>query len=410
MTPAPRVALFCETYHEINGVALTVRQLVAYAKRKNLPLLAIHGGKLPGTSNDGSVRRIELKRSWLSVGIERDLQFDFAFCRHYWTVREELQQFRPDVIHITSPGELGELGVVLSRKLQIPLLASWHTNFHQFAARRLQKLIGFLPTGVTQPTVAWSQDKGLRLLLWFYRFAEVTLAPTEPQVAWLEKELGKPSFLMPRGVDPELFNPKHRTVNDGLLRLGFVGRITPEKGVRLLQKIEQALLESGLKDFRILVVGAGSEVAWLRRRLRHGDFPGVLRGEELARAYANMDLFVFPSRTDTFGNVVQEAAASGVPAVVTNEGGPRHLVAHGVTGYIAEQDWEFVARVVELAHDRKALKRLGQAAREKMAGISWDAAFEKTYAAYQYCLLKKTAAPTVPESARAARASADIGR
>jgi phosphatidylinositol alpha 1,6-mannosyltransferase len=403
MTAAPRVALFCETYHEINGVALTARQLVAYAKRKNFPLLAIHGGKLPGTSDEGSVRRVELKRSWLSVGIERDLEFDFAFCRYAPRIREELEKFRPDVIHITSPGELGELGVYLSRKLRIPLAASWHTNFHQFAARRLQKLMGFLPARITRPTVTWSQEKGLRLLLWFYRFAEVTLAPTAPQVAWLEKELGKPSFLMPRGVDPEQFNPKHRTVNDGTLRFGFVGRVTPEKGVRLLRKIEQALLESGLKDFRILVVGAGSEVAWLKRRLKHGEFTGVLRGEELARAYANMDLFVFPSRTDTFGNVVQEAAASAVPAVVTNEGGPRHLVAHGETGYIMEQDCDFVTRVVDLAHDREALKRLGKAAREKMAGISWDAAFEKTYAAYHYCLPKKKA-PAIHESAKAAQA------
>lgn len=407
MTAAPRVALFCETYHEINGVALTARQLVAYAKRKEFPLLAIHGGKLPGISVEGSVRRIELKRSWLSVGIERDLEFDFAFWRYLRQIREELQEFRPDVIHIVSPGELGELGVYLSRKLQIPLAASWHTNFHQFAARRLQKLIGFLPGRTTRPMVAWSQEKGLRLLLWFYRFAKVTLAPTPPQVAWLEKELGKPSFLMPRGVDPEQFNPKHRTVNDGTLRLGFVGRVTPEKGVRLLRKIEQALLESGLKDFRILVVGAGSEITWLKRRLKHGEFTGVLRGEELARAYANMDLFVFPSRTDTFGNVVQEAAASGVPAVVTNEGGPRHLVAHAETGYIVEQDWEFVARVVELAQDREALKRLGKAAREKMAGISWDAAFEKTYAAYHFCLPKKKQESAIQEKARA---QASMGR
>jgi phosphatidylinositol alpha 1,6-mannosyltransferase len=409
MTPVPRVALFCETYHEINGVALTARQLVAYARRQNFPLLAIHGGKHPGAFNEGSIRRIELKRSWLSVGIERDLEFDFAFSRYYWKIREELREFRPDVIHIVSPGELGELGVLLSRKLQIPLAASWHTNFHQFAARRLQKLLGFLPSDTAQRAATWLQEKGLRLLLWFYRFAEVTLAPTETQVAWLQSELRKPSFLMPRGVDPELFNPKRRTVNDGTLRLGFVGRITPEKGVRLLRKIEQALLESGIKDFRILVVGAGSEVAWLKRRLRHGEFPGVLRGEDLARAYANMDLFVFPSRTDTFGNVIQEAAASGVPAVVTNEGGPRHLVVQGVTGYIAAQDSEFVVKVVELAHDRDALKRLGTAAREKVAGISWDSAFEQTYTAYEYCLPKKKATAPVEENARAASAGAKLG-
>jgi phosphatidylinositol alpha 1,6-mannosyltransferase len=405
MTRVPRVALLCETYHEINGVALTARQLVAYAKRHNFPLLAIHGGKIPGSHEEGSVRQLELKRSWLSVGIERDLDFDFAFCRYSDRIRKELLTFQPDVIHITSPGELGELGVYLSYQLKIPLVASWHTNFHQFAARRLQKLIGFLPSKMVRPTVAWSQQRGLRVLLWFYGFARVTLAPTPPQVEWLAKELGKPSFLMPRGVDPEQFNPKHRTLNDRILRLGFVGRVTPEKGVRLLRKIEQALLESGLEEFRIIVVGDGSEVGWLKRRLKHGEFTGVLRGGELAQAYANMDLFVFPSKTDTFGNVVQEAAASAVPAVVTNEGGPRFLVVNGETGYIAEQDSEFVAKVVELAHNRVLLKRLGSAAREKMAGISWDAAFEKTYAAYRHCLQEQEQAQVVPEQAKMAHAN-----
>ncbi|MGB7437930.1 MAG: glycosyltransferase [Candidatus Acidiferrum sp.] len=404
MTQVPRVALMCETFQEINGVALTARQLVAYARRHNFPLLAIHGGKQPGVYAEGSVRRVELKRSWLSMGIERDLEFDFAFWRYSKRIRGELQQFQPDVIHITSPGELGELGAYLSRKLNVPLVASWHTNFHQFAARRLQKLIGFLPAKMSRPVVAWSQERGLRLLLWFYGFAAVTLAPTTTQVEWLEKELGKPSFLMPRGVDSEQFHPKHRTVNDGILRLGFVGRVTPEKGVRLFRRIEQALLENGVGDFRIVIVGAGSEVAWLKRRLKHAEFTGILRGEELARAYANMDVFVFPSRTDTYGNVIQEAAASAVPAVVTNEGGPRYLVVPGETGYIAEEDTEFVERVVELARNADLRTRLGRAARERMAGISWDAAFEKTYAAYQHCLPGNAQARALAQSAGVARA------
>jgi glycosyltransferase involved in cell wall biosynthesis len=232
----------------------------------------------------------------------------------------------------------------------------------------------------------------LRLLLWFYRFATVTLAPTPAQVTWLETELKRPSFLMPRGVDGEQFHPRHRTAKDGMLRLGFVGRVTPEKGVRLLRQVEKALEANGLDDFRIVVVGDGSEVGWLKRRLKRGQFTGVLRGEDLARAYANLDIFVFPSRTDTFGNVVQEAAASEVPAVVTNEGGPRHLVVPGTTGYVAETDQEFVSKVVELARDAHRRKQMGKAARERMASTSWDAAFEKTYRAYRYCAPQNAAA------------------
>jgi phosphatidylinositol alpha 1,6-mannosyltransferase len=125
------------------------------------------------------------------VGIERDLEYDFFFWRYAKRIRKELLSFQPDVIHITSPGELGQLGVYLSHQLTIPLVASWHTNFHQFAARRFEKLIGFLPGKISRPVVACSQDQGLRVLLWFYNFAEVTLAATLPQVIWLEKELGK---------------------------------------------------------------------------------------------------------------------------------------------------------------------------------------------------------------------------
>jgi hypothetical protein len=147
----------------------------------------------------------------------------------------------------------------------------------------------------------------------------------------------------------------------------------------------QELVRRGLDDFRITIVGDGSEVAWLKRRLKHGEFTGVLRGEGLAGAYANMDLFVFPSRTDTFGNVVQEAAASGVPSVVTNEGGPKHLVVPGKTGLIAETNAEFVARVVE-------------AARENVSGVSWDAAFEKTYRAYRACLPREAVESTVQKN------------
>jgi phosphatidylinositol alpha 1,6-mannosyltransferase len=388
MTREPRVALFCETFHEINGVALTVRQLVAFAKRQSRPLLAVHGGKNPTAEDDGSVRRVELQRARLSIGIDSDLEYDLFFWRYLPRIRREIMAFQPDVIHITSPGEFGQIGAYLANKLKIPLAASWHTNFHQFAARRLQKMIGFLPKRMADPPVAWSEARALKFLLWFYGRAAVTLAPTASQVQRLEQELHRPSFLMPRGVDCELFHPNNRTVEDGTLRLGFVGRITPEKGVRLFREIERALEGAGHRDFQMSFVGDGSEVGWLKQNVKHGEFLGVQRGEELASAYANMDLFVFPSKTDTFGNVIQESAASQVASVVTDEGGPQHLVVHGITGAIARSDEDFVRNVVELCADREKLRAMGVAAREKILGTSWDAAFEKTYAAYRHCLPK----------------------
>jgi glycosyltransferase involved in cell wall biosynthesis len=111
-----------------------------------------------------------------------------------------------------------------------------------------------------------------------------------------------------------------------------------------------------------------------------------------------MDLFAFPSRTDTFGNVIQEAAASGVPSVVTNEGGPKHLVAHGETGFVAETDEEFLARVVELARDPETLRKMGAAARERVLGASWDKAFDQVYLAYEHCVRISKQTDAVPEA------------
>ena len=384
MIAGPRVALFCETFQEINGVALTARQLVAFARSSGRPFLAIHGGAGVARFVEGCVARLELPRGPLSFAIESDLRYDLWLWRHAAVVRRALEEFRPDVIHVTSPGEFGQLGAYFAKRLKIPLVASWHTNLHQFAGRRLEQFLRILPAACSRLCCRAAERLALLAILQFYKMAAVTLAPTAEQVAWLAAAAGKKSFLMARGVDPEKFSPAHRTVNDGTLRLGYVGRVTPEKRVRFLVEIERALVAAGWNDFAFLVVGDGSEREWLERNLTHGIFTGVLREHKLAEAYANMDLFVFPSRTDTYGNVIQEAAASGVPAIVTGEGGPKNLVVEGKTGFVAESDEEFIGRILQLVRDRDALRVMGVAARENMGGVSWDAAFEMTYAAYRY--------------------------
>jgi len=134
-----------------------------------------------------------------------------------------------------------------------------------------------------------------------------------------------------------------------------------------------------------LIVGHGAEEGWLRERLPRAEIPGVLKGEELSRAYANMDLFVFPSHTDTFGNVVLEAMASGVPAIVTPDGGPCTIVRNGGTGRIV-QDGEFAAAVAGVLGDPRRHAEMRIAAREKALKMSWDAVFEGVYAGYEELL------------------------
>ena len=385
MTSHPRVALFGETFHEVNGAALTARQLVEFAKRRARPFLTVLPGPRVSQSQDGSVTHLELPRSWASFGIERDLRYDLFLWRHRAAVRRALAAFRPELIHIFSPGEFGQLGAYLAHSLGVPLVASWHTNLHQFAARRLRKLLAFVPVRYSERWSAWAEQAALLLILRFYRIARVTLAPTPDQVRWLAQLTGRPSFLMPRGVDCDQFQPNRRTVRDGIFRLGYVGRVTPEKNVRLLADIERALLAAGHRNFSILVVGDGSERSWLEHNLSRGVFTGILRGPLLAEAYANIDLFVFPSHTDTYGNVVQEAAASGVPAIVTADGGPQHLVTPGITGFIAKDDPTLIETVLQAIAQPERLRTMGAAAREGMLNTSWDSALEMTYAAYRYC-------------------------
>src|SRR5262249_34052282 len=177
------------------------------------------------------------------------------------------------------------------------------------------------------------------------------------------------------------------------------GRLTPEKNVRLLAELERGLIEAGASDFRFLIVGEGSERAWLERRLRRAEFTGVLRGEALARAYASLDLFVFPSQTDTFGNVVLEAQASGVPCLVSSCGGPKSVIQtiqtggqsggqSGVSGMVADGARGFLSATLNLMSQPERLNRMREAALARAREFSWESVFEQVYQAYEDCLLR----------------------
>ena len=194
---------------------------------------------------------------------------------------------------------------------------------------------------------------------------------------------------MQRGVDTELFSPLHRTrkESDSTIVLGYVGRLSIEKNVALLARVERELGAMGVVGVRFLVAGHGSEEAAMRKELAQAEFAGVLRGAALAEAYANMDVLVFPSHTDTFGNVVLEALASGVPAVVTPDGGPKYIVRDGETGFVTGDD-HFAGAVAELVKDRARLEQMRLSAREYALGCSWDAVFDRVYAGYETAMVR----------------------
>jgi phosphatidylinositol alpha 1,6-mannosyltransferase len=329
------------------------------------------------------VTTLELNRSWASFPLDRDLYWDLLLSRHRNWVIDQVREFRPDLIHITSPGDFGVLGFWVSKSLGIPLVASWHTNLHAYASERLQKALSFLPRGLRASIGAAAENLSLNAVMRFYRLAHFVLAPNQEMVDQLRVRTQRPAYLMAHGVDAAHFSPARRTRTDGQFSIGYVGRLTPEKNVRWFCELEGSLLAAGQQDFRLVLVGDGSEREWLKRHLQFAELPGVLHGDSLAAAYADMDIFVFPSRTDTFGLVVLEAMASGVPVVVSPETGARVQVQNGVAGFLAE---DFTDSVLQLMRDEGLRHRMGAGARRLACSRDWAIVFEDLYQTYDAAL------------------------
>ncbi len=384
----PRVAFFPDAYEEVNGVAAIARQYTGWAAREGLPMLCVHaGGAHARLSGRGSVERLELPRGPLAFAIEQDLRYDPLFLRHFIAAERAVRRFRPDLVHITGPSDAGLLGALLARKLGVPMVASWHTNVHEYAVKRAYWLLRRLPDGPRRAAAARIEGTALAGSLRLYRAAALTLAPNEELCALLRARTGRPCRVTPAGVDTELFSPARRTAprpeQSRWYTLGFVGRLSVEKNVAALPKIAETLRKRGFGNVRFLIVGHGSEEQALRLALPNGRFTGVLRGEALAEAFANMDLFVFPSHTDTFGMVVLEAMASGVPAVVTPDGGPAHIVRASNGGGVVARDEQFCEAIGELLADAAARRAMGDRGRAYALQAGWDAIFRATYAAYE---------------------------
>lgn len=381
----PRVAYFPDSFHEVNGVAHTSRHFEAFARRRNLPFLCVRaGGRSQAITEEDNVWTLELPRGFLSFALEKDLRFDPAFLRHIPLIGEVLERFEPDLIHITGPSEVGMLGAGLAHHLGLPLAASWHTNVHEYAARRANWFLRLLPQRQSQATEQSIEDMAMTVAAGFYALAGVLFAPNPELCRQLERSTGRPCHLMPRGVDAAVFHPakRRRSPQDSEAVLGFVGRLSVEKNVAHLVRVQEEMERMDFKNFHFLIVGHGAEENWLRERLPRAEFTGVLMGKELSTAYANMDIFVFPSHTDTFGNVVLEALASGVPAIVTPDGGPRTIVREGETGRIVP-DEGFAEAVSGILGDPVKHAVMRQAARAYALTSSWDSVFEGVYKGYE---------------------------
>ena len=378
----PRVALFADTFHEANGVATICRELTRFARQRGLPFLCVRAGHRAGIQSDGALTTLELKRSALSFPVDYDLRFDPLLSRHKALVEKHVRLFRPDLIHITGPGDFGLLGWWVGHSLCIPRVASWHTNLHEYAGRRLQNTFSMLPSSWSRRISTAGENRALTELLRFYRRPHFLMAPNQTMVDLLTDRTRKPVFFMPHGVDLDRFSPALRSPAPRPFTIGYVGRLTPEKNVRLFVDLERQLTAAGRADVRLLLIGDGSERMWLARHLRNASLPGITRGEPLARAYADMDAFVFPSETDTFGLVLLEALASGVPVIAGPAAAARIDLRDGVEGMIAATNADFTRAVLHLMSNQSRRAEMSAAARQLAERHGWPQVFDQVYENY----------------------------
>lgn len=362
-----RIALFTGAYNHIaDGVSLTLNRLVAYLERTGAEVLVLaptvaqppvrHAGTLVPVPSIAAPGRPEYR---VSLGLPA-------------SVRERLAAFDPTLFHIATPDVLGFKALRLAERWNVPVVASYHTHFSSYL-----KYYGF---GAAEPLL-W------KYLRYFYGKCRHIYVPSPSMADVLRSNgIAHGLHLWQRGVETSRFNPGRRSLawrrslglSDDEVVVSFIGRLVWEKGLHLFAEVVEGLEARGIPH-RSLIVGDGPARAELQARLPRTIFTGYLGGDALATAYASSDVFLFPSDTETFGNVTLEAMASGLPAVCADATGSNALVEHGATGFLAPpgDGPAFLDYVARLVTDRPLRERMGRAALAHAQTFEWDAVLSR---------------------------------
>jgi glycosyltransferase involved in cell wall biosynthesis len=382
-SPAPpseapaKIAHFTDTFYEINGVALTLRHQLELARKSGKNLTVV-------TCDAGSGPSVEGVQNFEPIGIYDLPEYpeQKVFLPPFLEMLNYCYENEFTQIHVATPGPLGLAALAIGRIMKIRVTGTYHTAIPQYA-------LSLTGDGSIEDLV-W------RYTTWFYDQMSMILVPSMSTGSEL---IGKgiqaeKVCLFPRGVDTVKFHPAKRDPNflkdrfgagDGLKVL-YVGRISKEKDLHLLAQAFKRLIRK-IKNVELILVGDGPYFTELKESMAGTPciFTGYQEGEELSLIYAGCDLFAFPSATDTFGNVVLEAQASGLPVIVTDSGGPQENVICDKTGVIvkAGEEDSLLHALESLLRDPAAMKEMGKAARVYMEGRSYESAFEETWRIYQ---------------------------
>ena len=368
-----RIALFSEVYWPmVSGVGVTLLRLTEALQARDHQVRVYSATyPLPPEGDRSEVHRSPSVPFFLYP----DVQWAFPRLRD---VVEDLSRFRPDVVHVATEFSLGIAGVKAARQLGVPIVASAHTDYDQYAVRY----------GVT-----WALRAGWHYLRWFYGQAHRVLCPSRIYEEHLHSRGVTRTGVWSRGVDPGEFHPRFRSeayrarfgvaAND--LLVTYIGRIAREKNLELLLRAWETLVGSR-GGAQLVLVGRGPLEDEIRRRELPGvHVTGLMKGRELAEAYASADIFTFPSPTETFGNSLLEAMGSGLPSLVAAAGGVLEFAEHGRNAWlVAPNSTEAITDGLgRLLADAALRRRLAEGALQTAGERRWDVVYDRLVADYR---------------------------
>jgi glycosyltransferase involved in cell wall biosynthesis len=374
-----RVALFSGNYNYVrDGANQALNRLAAYLLRQGVQLRVysptIEHPAFPPTGDLVSVPS-------LAIPGRSEYRLPLALPPR---VRRDLEQFAPNVVHVSSPDIVGHRAVTWARKRKVPVVASVHTRFDTYLA--------YYHLQVLEPL---ARD----IMRRFYHRCEVVMAPAESTAAILRAQrMNRDIWIWARGIDREQFNPERRDmawrrslgIADDEMVIAFLGRVVMEKGLDVFSDAIHAFEPLGLKH-RVLVIGEGPARPWFEQQLPNAIFLGQITGTELSRALASADVFLNPSITEAFGNVTLESMACALPVIAAEATGATNLVRSGVTGTLVDgtEPDEFAAALADYARDPDLRRRHGEAGLTIAKTMDWDSINSAVIRAYKHAIVKR---------------------
>jgi glycosyltransferase involved in cell wall biosynthesis len=359
-----RIAVVTETYPpEINGVAMTISRMVEGLRRRHVvELIRPRQNKNDTATTESTLQEVLVqgfplpKYEGLKLGLP---------CKSH--LIKLWSQQRPDVVHIVTEGPLGSSAIAAARKLAIPVSSDFHTNFHSYSQH-----YGF----------GWLQKTVAAYLRNIHNRTDTTLVPTNELRETLAAEGYRNLQVVARGVDTSLFSSSKRSeklrlqwgvLEDGAMGVIYVGRISAEKNLPLVFSTFESMRAINPR-LKLVLVGDGPVRAEMERRHPEYIFTGMKTGEDLAAHYASGDIFLFPSMTETYGNVTVEAMASGLAPVAYRYAAAAQHITHGENGLLAEYGnaEEFTKQACTLANDPAHVERLRWQAHQTMLKLDWE--------------------------------------